>query len=323
MRLLDIDPRGAIHFVDLNHNGMQLRKFEGGRLATVSSLRFAATGMGGPILGAHLPWAAGIAYDAAGHLFVADRNAQQILRIDADTQVVSVVAGSGEAGNNGDGPALSTKLDAPHGIAVTPDGDIYFTEQGGHRVRRISRGLVTTIAGTGRAASDGDGGASEAASLNGPRGIAIHPDGSIFVAELEGNRVRRIADGKITTALPGLNRPYSLAMAPSGDLLIGETEGGRLLRLRGGSFQQIAVGFPFYSVGTDPYGSIYVTTTVNAQFGCNNAIRRLRDSSLVTLAGRISCFDDPSRSAGPPYQFELGTSYGLAYDPRSAQWRCP
>src|SRR5581483_11935862 len=74
---------------------------------------------------------------------------------------IDTVAGSGKPGNNGDtGPALSTNIDQPFGVEIGPDGALYITEVGQHRVRRLDlkTGELTTVAGCGKKGYAGDGG---------------------------------------------------------------------------------------------------------------------------------------------------------------------
>ena len=102
----------------------------------------------------------------------------------------------------GAGAPAGAKLTSPFGVAFSPSGELIFVEMTGHRVGRIDgRGLVTTIAGTGRKGSGGDGGPATGAELNSPHGLAIAPDGGILVADTWNNRVRRIdpRTGRIAT----------------------------------------------------------------------------------------------------------------------------
>ncbi|MBF0138028.1 MAG: hypothetical protein HQL65_17485, partial [Magnetococcales bacterium] len=125
--------------------------------------------------------------------------------------IVTTVAGDGTQGYSGDGGlAINAKLGHPQGIAVGPDGSIYFTENpdtAHNRVRRIGPdGIVTTFAGTGVAGFSGDGGPATAAKLNMPQGLAVGPDGSVYIADEENYRVRRVDPNGIITTFAGKGR---------------------------------------------------------------------------------------------------------------------
>src|SRR5262245_23069268 len=133
----------------------------------------------------------GLALDADGTLYISDNTTHQILRLTRGR--LDVVAGTGEGGFSGDGgPAVRARLFAPNGLALDADGSLLVADTYNHRIRRIDRrGVITTIAGTGTAAADGDGGLATAASLNGPQDVAIDR-GNVFIADTYNARVRRI-----------------------------------------------------------------------------------------------------------------------------------
>jgi sugar lactone lactonase YvrE len=92
-------------------------------------------------------------------LYITDINTQRVFRLDRGSSVPAVIVGNGTAGDSPDGTlATQSRVRAPAGIAVAPDGRIYFAEQAGHRIRAIDGdGRLRTIAGTGSAGGAGDG----------------------------------------------------------------------------------------------------------------------------------------------------------------------
>ncbi len=168
----------------------------------------------------------GVAVDRGGDVYFTDGN--RVLEVDGATQQLQVVAGTGAAGFSGDGgPGPQSTLSGPSGVAVAPNGDVYF--QDGNRVRKVSAadGVISTVAGDGRTGpsgddghigSTGDGGPAVRASLDfGSSGsgtgglsdsIALGPDGDLYMAEAGNNEVQKVspATGVITQAVgPGIH----------------------------------------------------------------------------------------------------------------------
>ena len=80
--------------------------------------------------------------------------------------------------------ATDVSIRQPYGIAVAPDGSFYFAEQPSHRVWRVdTEGILTSVAGTGVQGFGGDGGPATQAQLNTPWGLALAPDGSLYIAD--------------------------------------------------------------------------------------------------------------------------------------------
>ena len=144
-----------------------------------------------------------LAVDAAGNLFIAEGGLPRIRKVDADG-VMTTFAGTGEPGYSGDGgPATEAQIGANIlGIAADSDGNVYFSENQGRRVRKVdTEGTITTVAGNGESGEyAGDGGPATEATLAGPTGLAVAADGSLYLVDRGNNRVRRIdPDGIIDT----------------------------------------------------------------------------------------------------------------------------
>ena len=154
----------------------------------------------------------GIALDAAGNLYIADRAAQRIRRL-SPAGVVSTYAGSGTAGYL-DGPAATAQFNSPISVAVDARGDVYVTERAGNRLRRIeaATGLVSTVAGTGMAGYlDGP---ALSAQLSNPVGLAIQ-GGSLYVADAGNHRIRRISGLPLTARAAGTAAGLRLEAFPN------------------------------------------------------------------------------------------------------------
>jgi RHS repeat-associated protein len=183
-------------------------------------------GDGGVATQAQLNFPIGIAPGPDGSLYIADHNNHRIRRV-GPNGVISTIAGTGVAGFSGDGDlATSARLRAPTNLALTPDGGVFVTDSGNHRVRLIQPGgAITTVAGTGTAGSGGDGGPATQAQLNTPVDVAVSADGSVYVVDATNERLRRI-----TSPLPGRSVGSALVAAEDGREVHEFGPGGRHVR---------------------------------------------------------------------------------------------
>jgi len=136
-----------------------------------------------------------------GSVYVAEKGAHRVRRIDPEG-IVWTVAGTGSPGFSGDGgPALAATLRRPSGVAIGPDGSLYIADTGNHRVRRVAPdGRIDTVAGDGAPRYEGDGGSARSASLNSPTDVAVDPAGGVYILDRDNGRVRRLgSDGNIST----------------------------------------------------------------------------------------------------------------------------
>ncbi len=236
-----------------------------------------------------------------------------------DVTVLETIAGvPSEAGFAGDGgPALEARLDAPHGLALAPDGTTYVADTNNERIRRVEPdGTIETHAGNGAFGFAGDGGAATAAKLASPRGVAVGPDGEVYIADTGNNRIRRVdAGGDIDTVAGGgdpaddlgddgpatdarLSAPAAVAVAPDGRLVIADTFHHRLRMVStsgqittiagdgnagsggdGGPAAQARLRFP-RAVSFDPNGNVLVADSGNGR------VRRIAaDGRITTIAG--------------------------------------
>lgn len=143
------------------------------------------SGDGGPATEAQISGVSSITFDETGNLYFVDHGYHVIRRVDADG-IITTIVGSGEQGFSPDGtPATETKLDTPHGVAVSSDGRVYFTDSNNHLVRRVtSDGTLETVAG-----SDGP---YEETGLNTPYGITFYGENILLISEQFGHRIRAL-----------------------------------------------------------------------------------------------------------------------------------
>lgn len=134
-----------------------------------------------------------ICRDFFGNIYIADRFNHRVRKIDVNG-TITTVAGNGTAGFLGDGgPAVNARLNQPIGVATDMAGNVYISDNGNNRIRRVSpTGIITTIAGTGVAGFSGDNGPAINAQLNGPWGLCVDKLGNIYIADRGNDRVRKI-----------------------------------------------------------------------------------------------------------------------------------
>lgn len=152
-------------------------------------------GDGGPALSARFNLPGGILEAPNGDLVVIDFGNHCVRRIDKRTGIIETIAGTGEAGYNGDGiPARQAQLSRPEYALFGPTGDLYVADSYNNRIRKIDHatGLISTVAGTGERGFSGDGGPATLAELHFPEGIAIDGKGNLFIGDTVNRRIRRV-----------------------------------------------------------------------------------------------------------------------------------
>jgi glucose/arabinose dehydrogenase len=153
--------------------------------------RFA--GDGGPATEASLKDPYDVAVGPDGSVYIADASNSRIRKVNP-AGVITTIAGSGKIGGYGDGgPATEAGFSTPGRIAFGPDGSLYVSDSTDSRVCRIDpAGIIKTIAGNGKVGYAGDGGPATEASFRQPLGIAVDAQGSIYIADRENHRIRKV-----------------------------------------------------------------------------------------------------------------------------------
>src|SRR5262249_22618194 len=153
-------------------------------------------------------------------------------------------AGNGGAGSSGDGgPATLAALNDPRGMAVGQDGSLYVADTSAHRVRQVTPdGLIRTIAGNGTAGFSGDGGPATQAELRSPPALAVGPDDTVYIADVDNQRVRFLRPGGTINTLAG---------------------GGATVDADNGPARQAVLSELHFGLAIGPDGAIYVSQAAN------------------------------------------------------------
>jgi sugar lactone lactonase YvrE len=262
------------------------------------------TGDGGLAINTKLAFPEGLCLDKSGNLYVVDRANDRIRKIDT-SGIITTVAGRGAytvstGGYSGDGgPAINAELHAPFDIAIDGFGNIYFSDSGNYRVRKIdTNGIITTIAGTGIYGYSGDGGPAVNAQLSAGK-IQIDSSSNIYISgDFVGNpNIRKIdPSGIITTYRSSITFSY---ISDNGDIYVRDGYHGQIMKIDIFNNKTIVAGngkyYDVYSgdgglateagcspmgLTLDRYGNIYFCDSVS------NRIRKIDTYGIIsTIAG--------------------------------------
>ena len=208
-----IDNAGNIYFSEIT-NSVVRKIATDGTISTVAGMvgNLNFSGDGGQATTATLNFPQGLAVDASGNLYIADRQNQRIRKVDANG-IITTVAGNGNEGDAGDGgQATTAELNNSQHIAVDNAGNIYISDWQNNKIRKVATdGIITTIAGTGNYAFSGDGGAATSAELKSPSGIVVDASGNVYFSDRNNYRVRKIDTNGIITTIAGIGgfQPFS------------------------------------------------------------------------------------------------------------------
>ena len=188
----------------------------------------------------------GVAVDGSGNLFIADSGNQRIRKVAANG-IITTVAGNGTVGYSGDGgAATNAALNYPQGLAVDGLGNLFVADTSNACIRKVApNGIITTVAGNGTFGYSGDGGLAANAALNNPESVAVDGLGSLFIADTDNSRIRKVnpsgiiatvaGDGTFgfsgddsTATIAALDHPFGAAVDDSGNLFIADTYNQRI-----------------------------------------------------------------------------------------------
>ncbi|MGC9946202.1 MAG: hypothetical protein ABSF64_07510 [Bryobacteraceae bacterium] len=332
-----VDALGNVYIADSGN--ARIRKVSNGAIATLAGGASVSFGDNGPATGAALYQPRGAAVDASGNVYIVDAFDNAIRKVSGG--VIVTVAGNGTFGYSGDnGPATSAALNQPSGVAVDASGNIYIADTHNSAIRKISGGVISTIAGNGIYGYSGDNGPAANAQLCAPVGVAADAAGNVYIADAGCSVVRKVSNGIITTfagngargySLPNgpatsaeLNLPVAVAVDASGNVYIAdagidmnaifEVSNGVIATFAGnGTNGYFGDNGPAASAGlfapsgvaVDSVGNVYI-----AESGPINVIRKVSNGVIATIAGNGT--SGYSGDGGAATSAELSGPMGMA-----------
>lgn len=232
-----VDPGGRAYF---SNGGLLVRINANVRLTLIPTGRISSIG--------------GLCFAPDGSLYIADYYGNRVWLLQPNGGL-SVYAGTGDHGYLGNNSsALTAHLSYPNRLALDKMGNLYIADEGNNRIRRVDRstGVITTVAGSSDTYGySGDGGPAIAARLSLPEGVAVAPNGDIYIADTGNNRVRKVdAKTHVITTVVGvgtagfagdgapatqaeLDGPVALALSPRGDLYVVDVGNHRVREIAG------------------------------------------------------------------------------------------
>jgi sugar lactone lactonase YvrE len=322
-------------------NNYRIRKVSSGTITTVAGNgTYGASGDGGPATSAQITSVNGIAVDSAGNFYLADTNNCRIRKVSSGN--INTVAGNGTCSYSGDGgPATSAELWNPYGVAVDTSGNVYIADTSNYRIRKVSSGTITTVAGNGTYGYLGDGGQATSAEITQAYGVAVDGAGNIYIADSQYScRIREVSVGTgiINTVAgngscfysgdgggatnAGLNSPHGVAIGGAGIFYIADTSNSRIRKVSGGTISTIAGNGSYEWSGDNGMatnaqlnaGAIAATAGGNVYIAdyADYRIREVSGGVINTVAG--TGFQGYSGDGEPAIGAQISSVSGLAAD---------
>ena len=190
------DKKGDLFIVDMTNHAVRKVDMKTGVIST-----FAGTGKpgysgdGGPAKDAQFKQPHSIQFDPAGDLYICDIGNNVIRKVDMKTGIITTFAGTGKPGPTPDGaPIAGTPLNGPRSMDFDAQGNLWLVTRAGNQVFKfdLRSGKIHHIAGNGKAGFTGNGGPAKDATLSGPKGVSVAPNGNVYLADTESHTVRMI-----------------------------------------------------------------------------------------------------------------------------------
>lgn len=196
-----VDSSGNVFIADTQDNVIREISASSGNISTVAGYGaqqgFGGDGGSATASSVYLDNPTGVAVDSAGNIYIADKGNNRIREVTASDGKINTIAGNGAqscntAGCGDGGPAMSAVIYNPTGVAVDSSGNIYIAGTPSNKIREVSGGIISTLAGDGAPAYFGNGGNPVYAGLNHPQGVAVDASGNVYIADTNNNAIREV-----------------------------------------------------------------------------------------------------------------------------------
>ena len=213
-----VDSSSNLYIADTNNQ--RIRKITGTTITTIAGDgEELYAGDGAAATSAVLDLPTGVAVDATGTVYIADRHNQRVRMVSVDG-TISTLAGSGAASFSGDGAsATAATLFRPGGVSIDGAGNIYIADTGNQRIRQVNGGTIATVVGNGQQGFGGDTGPATGATLNSPKAVIADASGNLTIADKLNQRLRTAGLPILTFANGGvgiLSTPQGVTLANTG-----------------------------------------------------------------------------------------------------------
>jgi uncharacterized protein (TIGR03437 family) len=190
------DKDGNVYLADAVNNRVRRINAADGKINTIAGTGTAGNaGDNGPATEAQLNQPLDVALDKDGNVIICDGVNNRIRKLTVADGKIAALAGTGSSGFGGDGgPATDARLSAPVGAVLDAAGNLYVSDRGNQRVRRIAAAtnIITTIAGNGESGFNGDGLSATSSRLSAPSGLVIDPAGGLYIGDRDNRRIRKL-----------------------------------------------------------------------------------------------------------------------------------
>ena len=340
-----VDAFGNVYIASVSDN--RVYKVSNGAISIVAGNGIPGfSGDGGPAAGAEIASPYGVAVDSSGNVYIADTSNDRIRLVSGGTITTLVGNGGGciqQTDYLGDNcPPEAASLRSPRGVAVDSSGNLYIADTADQRIRKVSGGIITTVAGNGTYGSAGDGGPATSAELDSPSGVAVDSGDNIYIADTLNNRIRKVSGGIITsvagngtTGYAGdggpatsaeFENPYGVAVDSANNIYIADTFNNRIRKVSGGIITTVAGNGTYgysgdgglainaeleepYGVAVDASDNIYIADTGNHRI---REVSTVNGNVISTIAG--NGFSSYSGDGGQATGAQLSSPNGLAVD---------
>ena len=265
-----VDAKGNVYIADTGNNRVRMIAPNGVITTFAGTGTAGSSGDGGPAASATLYQPHGLAVDLAGSLYIADFGNSRIRKVTPDGNI-NTIAGNGVSGYSGDGAgATAAAMDGPSAVAVDPSGNVYIADTNGNRVRKVSGGIITTIAGTGGDGYSGENVPALTSLVASPRGIAADASGNVYFGD-SGSRIVKISANGTLATIGG--QGLTGYLGDGGPATNGEINGpaGMALDLSGNLYFADSLNNAVRELQVSGY-SISVNSVVNAATGASGPI---------------------------------------------------